>query len=156
MPEKHGQPLVAFVHEVTATLLAGHPHKTHGLGTFSTCTRRATPDRCVSTMAMFRASAELRAYASGGPLPSFSGPHASALRTIVRRMLREEGITVPRLGRMAAVPVAGSKPKIIFHGAMELNAAFAKLATQRPQRSMPNISLHSTVLSPLARRQERG
>src|SRR5258706_8912729 len=129
MPKKHGLPLVAFVHEVTAALLAGHPHKTPGLGTFSTCTRRATPDRCASTMAMFRASAELRACASGGPLPTFAGPHALALRTIVRGMLREEGITVPRLGRMAVVRISGSKPKVIFHGAIELNAAFARLVT---------------------------
>ena len=129
MPKKHGQPLVAFVHEVTTTLLAGHPHKTPGLGTFSTCTRRATPDRRSSTMAMFRGSAELRAYASGGPLPTFSGPHASALRTVVRGMLGEEGITVPRLGRMAVVRVSGSKPKVIFHGAIELNAVFARLVT---------------------------
>jgi len=129
MPKEHGQPLAAFVREVTATLLAGHPYRVPGLGTFSPCTRRATLDRRASTMAMFRASAEVRAYASGGPLPSFSGTHASALRTIARGMLREQGITVPRLGRMAVVPVSGSKPKIIFHGAIELNAAFAKLAT---------------------------
>src|SRR5712671_6053619 len=123
MSMKHGQPLVAFVHEVTATLLAGHPHKTPGLGTFSTCTRQATSDRCASTMAMFRASAELRAYASGGPLPTLSGHHAPAVRTIVRGMLRKDGITIPQLGRMAVVPVSGSKPKLIFHGARELNAA---------------------------------
>src|SRR5258706_10953244 len=123
------EPLQAFVQEVTAALLIGRPQRTPGLGTFSICTRRATPDRCASTMAMFRASADLRAYASGGPLPTFSGPHASALRTIVRGMLREEGITVPQLGRMAVGPVSGSKPKGIFHGAMDLNAAFAKLVT---------------------------
>src|SRR5882757_4612422 len=129
MPKKHGQPLATFVHEVTATLLAGHPHRTSGLGTFSTCTRWATTDRSASTMAIFRASADLRAYASGGPLPTFSGPHASALRTIVQGMLCEAGITVPRLGRMAVVPVPGSKPKVIFHGARELNAEFARPVT---------------------------
>src|SRR5258705_13261302 len=129
MSMKHSQPLVAFVHEVTATLLAGHPHKTPGLGTFSTCTRRATADRCASTMAMFRASAELRAYASGGPLPTLSGRHAPAVQTIVRGMLRKEGITIPLLGRIAVVPVSGSKPKLIFHGARELNAALARLTS---------------------------
>jgi hypothetical protein len=46
-------------------------------------------------------------------------------------MLREEGITVPQLGRMAVVPVSGSKPKVIFHGAVELNAAFARLVELR-------------------------
>ena len=80
-------------------------------------------------MAMFRASAELRAYASGGPLPTLSGRHAPAVRTIVRGMLRKEGITIPQLGRMAVVPVSGSKPKLIFHGATELNAALARLTS---------------------------
>ena len=118
--------LRAFVQEVTATLLIGRPHRTPGLGTFSICTRRATPSRCVNTMAMFRASAELRTYACGGPLPTLSGSHASAVRTIVRGMLRKDGISIPQLGRMAVVPVSGSKPKLIFHGARELNAALAK------------------------------
>src|SRR5260370_36109446 len=112
MAKTREHPLQAFVQEVSATLRIGRPYRTPGLGTFSTCTRRATPDRCASTMAMFRASAELRAYASGGPLPTFAGPHALALRTIVRGMLREEGITVPKLGRMSVVPVSGSKPKV--------------------------------------------
>ena len=80
-------------------------------------------------MAMFRASAELRAYASGGPLPTLSGRHAPAVRTIVRGMLREEGVTIPQLGRMAVVPVSGSKPKLIFHGSRELNAALARLTS---------------------------
>src|SRR2546427_7809085 len=98
-------------------------------GTFSICSRGATSDRCASTMAMFRASAELRAYASGGPLPTLSSRHAPAVRTIVRGMLRKEGITIPQLGRMAVVPVSGSKPKLIFHGARELNAALARLTS---------------------------
>lgn len=119
--------LRAFVREVTETLLIGQPHRTPGLGTFSLCTRRATPDRGASTMAMFRASAELRAYACGGPPPSLSGRHASAVRAIVRGMLGKEGITIPRLGRMAVVPVLGSKPKLIFHGAKALNAVLARL-----------------------------
>jgi len=80
-------------------------------------------------MAMFRASAELRAYTSGGPLPTLSGRHAPAVRTIVRGMLRKEGITIPQLGRMAVVPVSGSKPKLIFHGTRELNAALARLTS---------------------------
>lgn len=122
-------PLQAFVQEVTATLLIGKPHRTPGLGTFAPCTRRATPDRRASTMAMFRASAELRAYACGGPPPTPAGRHAPAVRTIVRGMLRKEGITIPRLGRMAVVPVSGSKPRFIFHGARELNAALARLAS---------------------------
>lgn len=129
MPSTHHQPLDAFVREVTAALLAGRQYKTAGLGTFSPCTRRATRDRSASTMAMFRASAELRAYASGGPMPTYSGTHASALRLIVQGMSREGGIIVPRLGRMAVVPVSGSKPKVIFHGAVELNRALARPGT---------------------------
>ena len=114
MAKTRDHPLRAFVQEVTATLLIGRPHRTPGLGTFSICTRRATPDRCASTMAMFRASAELRAYASGGPLPTLSGRHAPAVRTIVRGMLRKEGITIPQLGRMAVVPVSASEAKAHF------------------------------------------
>ena len=117
--------LQVFVHEVTAALLAGRCYRAPGLGTFSTCTRRAAPGRPSSTMAMFRASAELRGYASGGRLPVLSGPHARALRAIVQGMQSERGITIPLLGRMAVVPVPGGKPKLIFHGAEELNERLA-------------------------------
>ena len=72
-------------------------------------------------MAMFRASAELREYATGGPPPSVSGPHAEVVSVIVRAMQSEQGVDVPILGRMAVVPVPGKKPKLIFHGAQELN-----------------------------------
>jgi len=65
-------------------------------------------------MAMFRASAELRAYASGGPLPTLSGPSRASGTSNCSGMLREEGVTIPQLGRMAVVPVSGSKPKLIF------------------------------------------
>src|SRR5258706_7947080 len=112
--------LRAFVREVTATLLDGKHHRTPGLGTFSTCTRKATADRVVCKMAMFRASAELREYASGGPLPPVSGPHGKVVRIIVEAMQSERGVVVPLLGRMAVVPVPGKKPKLIFHGAEEL------------------------------------
>ena len=119
------RPLQVFVREVTAALLAGQCYRAPGLGTFSTCTRRAAPSRPSSTMAMFRASAELRGYASGGRPPVLSGPHARALGTIVQGMQSERGITVPLLGRMAVVPVPGGKPKLIFHGAKELNERLA-------------------------------
>src|SRR5260221_3536797 len=127
MAKTRDHPVQAFVKEVTATLLVGRPHRTPGLGTFSICTRRGTPDRCASTMALFRASTELRAYASGGPLPTLSGRHAPAVRTIVRGMLRKEGITIPQLGRMAVVPVSGSSPKLIFHGARKLDRKSTRL-----------------------------
>lgn len=117
--------LRAFVQEVTATLLEGKRHQTTGLGTFSTCTRKATEDRPPCKMAMFRASAELRDYATGGPLPSVSGPHAEVVSVIVEAMQGQEGVDVPLLGRMAVVPVPGKKPKLIFHGAKELNDVLA-------------------------------
>ena len=117
--------LRAFVQEVTAALLDGKRHRTPGLGTFSTCTRKATADRVACKMAMFRASAELREYASGGPPPPVSGPHAEVVRVIVDAMQSGQGVDVPLLDRMAVVPVAGKKPKLIFHGAEELNDVLA-------------------------------
>ena len=117
--------LRAFVQEVTATLLDGKRHQTPGLGTFSTCTRKATAERVACKMAMFRASAELREYATGGPPPPVLGPHAEVVRVIVEAMKSEQGVDVPLLGRMAVVPVPGKKPKLIFHGAEELNDMLA-------------------------------
>ena len=76
-------------------------------------------------MAMFRASSELREYASGGLPPPVSGPHAEVVSVIVEAMQSEQGVDVPLLGRMAVVPVPGRKPKLIFHGAEELNDVLA-------------------------------
>jgi len=125
MPTARTTPLQALAHEVAATLVAGKAFRLPHFGTFTTCTRRATSERAATTMAMFTASTELRAYASGGPLPNFSGHHAAAMRLIAQGMLSEHGVTIPQLGRMAAVPVSGSKPKLIFHGATELNTVLA-------------------------------
>lgn len=119
--------LQGFVREVTVALLAGKQYRAPGLGTFSTCTRRAAPGRPSSTMAMFRASAELRTYVSGGPPPDLSGPHVRALKAIVQGMQNEQGIIIARLGRMAVVRVPDGKPKLIFHGAKELNERLAAL-----------------------------
>ncbi|MDA1257083.1 MAG: hypothetical protein O3C10_04470 [Chloroflexi bacterium] len=76
-------------------------------------------------MAMFRASPELREYAIGGPPSSVSGPHAEVVSVILEAMQSEQGVDVPLLGRLAVVPVAGKKPKLIFHGAQELNDVLA-------------------------------
>ncbi len=119
------QKLRAFVEEVTATLLDGGLHRTPGLGTFSTCTRKATAKEVACKMAMFRASSELRAYATGGPPPLVSGPHAEVVGVIVEAMQSEQGVDVPLLSRMAVLPVPGKKPKLIFHGAEELNGVLA-------------------------------
>jgi hypothetical protein len=118
---KNDKRLKAFVNEVTATLLDGQRHQTPGFGTFSACTRKATADQGGCKIAMFRACTELREYASGGPKPTVSGPHAEVVDIIVDAMQSEEGINVPFLGHMAVVP--GKKPKLIFHGAKELNNA---------------------------------
>src|SRR6267142_3110319 len=117
--------LQAFVRDVTAALLDGKRHRTPGLGTFSTCTRKPTAGRVACTMAMFRASAELREYASGGPPPPVSGPHAEVVSVIIDAMQSEQGVDVPLLGRIAVVPVPGKKPRLIFHGAKELNGVLA-------------------------------
>jgi nucleoid DNA-binding protein len=117
--------LRAFVREVTATLLDAQHHRTPGFGTFSTCTRKATAQRVARKMAMFRASAELREYATGGPPPSVSGAHAEVVSVIVEEMQCAEGVDVPLLGRLAVVQVPGTKPRLIFHGAQELNDALA-------------------------------
>lgn len=118
--------LKAFVQDVADTLLHGERHQTPGLGTFSTCTRKATTDRPSCKMAMFRASTELRNYATGGKKPKISGPHAEIVKTIVEAMQSEKGIDVPNLGRMAVVPVPGKNPKLIFHTADELNGIFVQ------------------------------
>jgi len=76
MNHKTNEMLRAFAAEVTSALLDGNRNQTLGLGTFSTCIRKASAKRAACKMAMFRASAELRAYATGGLLPLVSIPHA--------------------------------------------------------------------------------
>ena len=125
MIRKSDKRLRAFVQEVTATLQDGKLHRTPGLGTFSTCTRKATSERVACKMAMFRASTALREYSSGGPPPLVSGPHAEVVSVIIEAMQSERGVDVPLLGRLAVVPVPGKKPKLIFHGAEELNDVLA-------------------------------
>lgn len=117
--------LTAFVQDVTAALLAGKRHNTPGLGTFSTCTRKATADRAACKMAMFRASNELREFSNGGPPPIVRGLHSEVVNGIIEAMQSEVGVEVPQLGRMAAIPVRGKNPKLIFHGAEELNFALS-------------------------------
>ena len=122
---KNDKRLKALVMEITESLLDGKPHRTPGLGTFSTCTRKAAENRVACKMAMYRACTELREYASGGPTPNVSGPHVEVVRVIVEAMQSEEGIEIPFLGRMAVVPVPEKNPKLIFHGAEELNSLLA-------------------------------
>ncbi len=63
-------------------------------------------------MAMFRASAELRAYATGGRPPLLSGPHAEVVSVIIEAMQSQQGVDVPLLGRLAVLPVPGKKPTL--------------------------------------------
>lgn len=74
---------------------------------------------------MFRASAELREYVDEGPPPTVSGSHAEVVRIIVEDMQSKQSVEIPLLGRMAIEPVPGKKPKLIFHGAEELNTALS-------------------------------
>jgi hypothetical protein len=60
-----------------------------------------------------------------GRTPPVSGPHAEVVSVIIEAMQSERGVLVPLLGRMAVVPVPGKKPKLIFHGAEELNRVLA-------------------------------
>jgi len=120
---KNDKRISAFVKEVTSTLLDGKRYQATGLGTFSTCTRKAIKDKAACKMAMFRASAELRDYALGGSFPTVAGPHSEIVQLIIEAMQCEEGIDVPFLGRLAVVPVTGKNPKLIFHGSEELNSA---------------------------------
>lgn len=117
--------LDAFVQEVTAALREGKRHQTPGLGTFSTCTRKATAVRAACRMAMFRASADFREHVMGGPLPTVTGPHAEVVTLIIDVMKIRNGVEVPSLGLMAVVPELGKKPRLIFHGADELNDVLA-------------------------------
>ncbi|MGK0298148.1 MAG: hypothetical protein ACI9XC_001766 [Gammaproteobacteria bacterium] len=123
--QKTEKGLQTFVREVTETLLEGKRHQTPGPETFSTCTRKATADRVTCKMAIFRASQELRQFANGGHSPSVSGSHAEIVRVIVEAMQSEQGIDVPLLGHLAVIPILGKNPKLIFHGAQELNDALA-------------------------------
>lgn len=133
---RNDRQLTAFIRDVTAALLGGRRHRTPGFGTFSTCTRKATASRGPSKMAIFRASVELREYSSGGPRPTASGPHARVIRAIVEAMQSDQGVELPRLGRMAVVPVPGRRPKLIFHGAKEING---RLADTRPMDASRSI-----------------
>lgn len=104
-----------------AALLRGERVRIPGLGTFTTCTRKATADRAACTIAMFRASKELRAHVSTGADLQVSGPHADAVTALVAAMQGDNGVDVPGLGHLEAVQVPGKKPRLIFHADAALN-----------------------------------
>lgn len=120
---KNDKRIKTFVQEITSSLALGKKYQVPGLGTFTTCSRKDSSGRVTCKIAMFRPSAELRDYASGGVCPSVSGQYEDAIRYIIEAMKNEEGVQIPRLGRLAVIPAKGKKPKLIFHGADELNNA---------------------------------
>ena len=110
-----------MISDVKLSLLDNNRYQIPGLGTFSTCTRKATHNRAACKVAMFRACTELRDYVSGGLKPEVHGPHAKVTEIIIESMKNEEGLDIPNFGRMAVVP--GKKPKLIFHASEEFNGA---------------------------------
>jgi nucleoid DNA-binding protein len=124
--------LQAFVDEVRAVLQHGDRHSTPGFGTFSTCTRKAAPGRPACTMAMFRASKQLRAHVSDGAEAQVSGAHTPVVRAIIAAMQRAPGVDVPRLGHLGLVPVRGKKPRLIFHADPEFNGTLTVTAGKHP------------------------
>lgn len=113
-----------MIQDVTETLVDGKRYQIPGLGTFSTCTRKATSDRDECTIAMFRASVELRDFVSGGAQPNLTGPHQELALIIIKAMQNEGDVEIPGLGTLAIVPMQGKRPKITFHGAKQLNSVF--------------------------------
>lgn len=114
-----------FVQAVTSSLLAGKKYPIPGFGTFSTCSRKDESGQPVCKIAMFRASSELRDFSTGGPSPTFTGPHAVVVSHIVENMQNEGGVDIPLLGQMVCEPVKGKNTKFIYRGALELNNALS-------------------------------
>ena len=115
--------LEAFAQDVRTVLQSGDRYKAAGFGTFTTCTRKAAAGRPECTMAMFRASPALREHITAGEPSVVEGPHAAVVAAIIAGMQQEPGVDVPKLGRFAAVVVAGKKPRLIFHASGDLNDA---------------------------------
>ncbi|MEM9301941.1 MAG: hypothetical protein AAGE01_07510 [Pseudomonadota bacterium] len=115
------QRVAAFAEDVAQELVHGKRYRVAGFGTFSTCQRKAAPGRPACRIAMFRASAELRAYAAGGDPPELGTPHQEAVRSIAVAMLAPDGVHVPGLGRFAVEGQGAKRQKLVFQGAAELN-----------------------------------
>lgn len=113
----------ALINDVSESLMKNNRFHVPGLGTFSTCTRKPTSDRAACKATMFRACAELRDYASGGPVPVVTGSHTKVVQLIIEAMQSEVGVDIPGFGCMAVVPVSGKNPKLIFHASKEFNGA---------------------------------
>lgn len=124
------QDVATFADELRGALLRGDRFKVPALGTFTTCTRKATTDRAACTIAMFRASKELRAHVADGSDLQVSGPHAELVTSLVAAMQAEHGVDVPGLGHLEAVRVAGKTPRLIFHADPMFNDLLTRAATR--------------------------
>ncbi|MDH5691837.1 MAG: HU family DNA-binding protein [Gammaproteobacteria bacterium] len=121
---KNDKSLTTFVEELSEALGKGERFQVPGFGTFTTCTRKATPGRAACTIAMFRAATELRDFAARGTKPKISGPHSKLLTQVLSGMSSDEFVDAPGLGKFAIEGKGGKKPKLIFHGADEFNDRF--------------------------------
>ena len=126
MYEKNDKRLTHMVNDITAELKQGKKYQAPGFGTFSTCTRKATQEHAACTMAMFRASAEFRDYSSGGRMPAISGPHKDIVKLIAKAVKSGHEVTIPRFGLITLLQDDGAKPRLIFHGAAELNGSLTE------------------------------
>ena len=118
---KNDKRLTEFVKDVASSLQDGKKFQTPGLGTFSTCTRKAAQGRPACTISMFRPSTELREYIGGGVIPSIQGPHKEILKLIARTMKTQDEFVVPRLGTFVIDSSSVKNTKVSFQGAKELN-----------------------------------
>lgn len=113
--------VTTLINEVTASLVSGKKITVEGLGTFSSCTRKATATRDACTIAMFRADKSLRTHIDTQAELSVSGAHAEAVTTIIQAMQQTGGVDVPDFGHFEAVAVSGKPHKLIFHADAVLN-----------------------------------
>lgn len=117
---KNDRKLKQFAADLTESLQHGEKYKIPGFGIFTTCSRKSADGEQTYTIAMFRASSELRDFSQGGSCPDIESEHSETIVKIISGMSQENGIQIPGLGIMAFVSEKG-KTKIIFNGNGELN-----------------------------------
>lgn len=114
--------ITQFVTDITKTLQSGNKHQTTGLGTFSTCTRKAAGGKPTCTITMFRPSKEFRDYMSGGAMPKMDGPHKEVVKIITKSIKSASELEVPKLG-VFCIDSSGENTRITFQGTIELNSS---------------------------------
>ena len=90
--------MLAFVEAVSESLIAGNKYPVAGFGTFSTCSRKDKNGNIVCTIAMFRASKELREFFLEGRKPELADQHRAPVSSIIERMKIDNRAEVPGLG----------------------------------------------------------